>query len=227
MSLPRMSWHIGDYQKDTGHLRAAGHGAYFLLCLHYWATGGLPNDDKQLAAIARMTHREWKAHRPVLRAFFKGEGEWRHKRIDEELADAQEKYEKLSKAGRDGNAKRWGGDRHPIPDAMAMGSQPITDNPKDKDDAPGGAPPKYEFESGCIRLNSKNLEQWRKAYKNLDLEAELLGLTQWAGTQGANWFCAVAGALAKRNREIGIRKTAAQRGVPVTPNGRLWPEGIT
>src|SRR4051812_25549136 len=102
MSLPRMSWHIGDYKKDTGHLRAAGHGAYVLLCMHYWATGGLPNDDKQLAAIACMTDREWKAPLPVLRALFKGEGEWRHKRIDEELIEAEAKYEKRANAGREG-----------------------------------------------------------------------------------------------------------------------------
>ena len=139
-----MSWHIGDYLKDTGHLRAIEHGAYFLLCMHYWANGGLPNDDRQLAGIARMTDREWKLHRAVLLAFFKGEGEWRHKRIDEELEDAQEKYEKLSRAGRDGNAKRWRGDRQAIPmrspgdpdaiaDVIPMRSQPITDNPKEED----------------------------------------------------------------------------------------------
>jgi len=100
-------------------------------------------------------------------------------------------------------------------------------NLRTKDDAPDGTPAKYAFESGCIRLNAKHLDQWRKAYKNLDLEAEMLGLTQWAGTQGGNWFCAVAGALAKRNREIGIRKSAAQKGVAVTPSGNLWPEAIT
>lgn len=139
MSLPRMSWHIGDYKKDTGHLRAAQHGAYFLLCMHYWATGGLPDDDKQLATIACMTDREWKAARPVIEPLFKGEGKWKHKRVEEELADAQEKYEKLSKAGRDGNAKRWGSSSPPdspsdpkaIPNAIAMGSQPITDRKKD------------------------------------------------------------------------------------------------
>jgi uncharacterized protein YdaU (DUF1376 family) len=142
LSLPRMSWHIGDYHKDTGHLRAAGHGAYFLLCMHYWATGGLPNDDKQLAAIARMTDREWMAHRETLKALFKL-GEWKHKRIEDELKTAQAKYEKLSQSGRDGNAKRWRkpsppdtpGDRHPIASGIAMGSQPITDNPKEDSEA--------------------------------------------------------------------------------------------
>src|SRR6185312_8321139 len=104
MSLPRMSWHIGDYKKDTGHLRAAGHGAYFLLCMHYWATGGLPSDDKQLATIACMTDREWKQHKPTIQAFFR-DG-WKHKRIEREIAEAQAKYEKRSNAGSKGGRPR-------------------------------------------------------------------------------------------------------------------------
>lgn len=106
MSLPRMSLHIGDYKKDTGHLRAAGHGAYLLLTMHYWATGGLPDDDRQLSAIAGMTDREWKQIKPTIKAFFR-DG-WRHKRIDEELAAAQEKYEKRVDAGKKSAAKKWG-----------------------------------------------------------------------------------------------------------------------
>lgn len=137
MSLPRMSWHIGDYKKDTGNLDAAGHGAYFLLTMHYWATGGLPDDDDQLSRIACMSKREWKKLRPLIQALFKGEGVWRHKRIDEEIALAQAKYEKRVKAGRKGNDVRWGAkvdppapedgsqcDRNAIPTP----SQPITDN---------------------------------------------------------------------------------------------------
>lgn len=152
MSLPRMSWHIGDYKKDTGHLRAAGHGAYFLLCMHYWATGGVPNDDQQLAAITCMTDREWRKHKPTLKALFKGEGEWRHKRIDEELAAAQAKYEKLSQAGRDGNAKRWhgesGGDRPASQVVIAMASQPITDKEERCADAPPVDPDADLFRRG-------------------------------------------------------------------------------
>lgn len=163
MSLPRMSWHIGDYHKDTGHLRAAEHGAYFLLCLHYWATGGLPSDDRQLASIARMTAREWAKAKPIIKPLFKS-GEWKHKRIEEELAAAQEKYDKLSQAGRDGNAKRWGGvspgdtkcDRLAIPNAIAMGSQPITDKEK-KDAAPDGAHPVHPTDEADLFRRGKEV----------------------------------------------------------------------
>jgi uncharacterized protein YdaU (DUF1376 family) len=94
MSRPWMALWIGDYLKDTGHLRAADHGAYLLLIMHYWTTGGLPNNDGQLARVARMTQDEWQEARPVIHAFFT-EG-WRHKRIDQELADV----ERLSALGR-------------------------------------------------------------------------------------------------------------------------------
>jgi len=134
MSLPRMSWHIGDYHKDTGHLYAAEHGAYFLLCLHYWATGGLPDDDRQLAGIARMTSREWKAARPVIEPLFKGEGKWKHKRIEIELAAAQAKYLKRAAAGKQGGIAKANG-KQCSSNATAKSYQPITDNPKEKKDA--------------------------------------------------------------------------------------------
>lgn len=142
MSFPRMSWHIGDYHKDTGHLRAAGHGAYFLLCMHYWATGGLPNDDKQLAAIARMTDREWREHRDTIKPLFKLPGDWKHKRIEEELALAQAKYERRVAAGsKGGKAKATGkqNSSNATPDDQALGKQPITDNPKEYSEANASA----------------------------------------------------------------------------------------
>jgi uncharacterized protein YdaU (DUF1376 family) len=98
MSLPRMSLHVGDYLKDTTHLDATLHGAYLLLIMHYWAKGSLPDDDVQLAMIARMSPTEWRKARPILQAFFY-DG-WRHKRIEREIADAIERYEKFARAGR-------------------------------------------------------------------------------------------------------------------------------
>ena len=64
----------------------------------------------------------------------------------------------------------------------------------------------YAFESGIIRLKQKDFDQWKRAYSHLDLAAELLSLTKWAGEQGPeNWFFAVSGALTKKNRELGLR----------------------
>lgn len=119
MSL--MSWmplYVGDYRADTNHLSAAQHGAYLLLIMHYWQQGSLPDDDEQLARIACMSLAEFRRNRAVLRAFF-GDG-WRHKRVETEMARATEAYEKRSRAGQKGNAKRWKDSRN----AIALGSQP-------------------------------------------------------------------------------------------------------
>jgi hypothetical protein len=120
-------------------------------------------------------------------------------------------------------------DRHRVTEDTVTVKRPDTDTDTDtenriqkEDNAPDGAPPKYAFESGCIRLTLKNLTQWKSAFVNLDLEAELLGLTEWAGTQGNNWFCAVSGALAKRNREIGLRQKQQLR-----PNRSLYERPLT
>lgn len=119
--MSTMSWmplYVGDYLADTTHLSAAQHGAYLLLIMHYWQQGTLPDDDEQLARIARMTLAEWRRNRPIICAFF-GDG-WRHSRVDNEMAKAVAAYEKRSRAGQKGNAKRWSDRRN----AIALGSQP-------------------------------------------------------------------------------------------------------
>lgn len=225
MSLPRMSWHIGDYKKDTGHLKAAGHGAYFLLSLHYWATGGLPHDDEQLATIACMTSREWKKHKPIIKALFKA-GEWKHKRIDQELQEAQEKYEKLSTAGKEGNAKRWGSQKGSLPDtpsdakaspvATAMGSQPITDNLK-KDAAPNGAHPKTDeaelFERGKKVLGKDSGGLIAKLLKSKKGSVALAR-------------AAIEQASEKENPREYIGRVLAGPAAVVMENGERHPEGI-
>ena len=133
MSLPRMSLHIGDYRKDTGHLRAANHGAYLLLIMHYWATGGLPDDDEQLAAIACMTPSEWRKARPVIEKLFKPG--WKHSRVDAELQEAQEKYERRAAAGRKGGRPQK--QKQSESNAFELLKQPITEN--QERDGGGGA----------------------------------------------------------------------------------------
>lgn len=136
MSLPRMSLHIGDYKKDTGHLGAAEHGAYLMLTMHYWATGGLPGDDAQLARIACMSDRAWKVARPTMAAFF--QSNWKHKRIDRELADAQAKYDRRALAGKKGGDAKAAAKQRPsiaTPPPSEIASTPNPNpNPTDKKD---------------------------------------------------------------------------------------------
>lgn len=83
----------------------------------------------------------------------------------------------------------------------------------------------YAFESGVIRLKKKDFDRWKEAFSHLDLGAELLALTEWAGQQGQRWFYAVSQALAKKNREAHARIEQAKSGpAPFRWNGL---EGVT
>jgi uncharacterized protein YdaU (DUF1376 family) len=96
MSRPWMPLYVADYLAATAHLSAAQSGAYLHLIMHYWWTGGLPDDDGALARIARMSRAQWRRARPVIEKFF-APG-WKHKRVEFELVEAA----RLSRAGRAG-----------------------------------------------------------------------------------------------------------------------------
>jgi uncharacterized protein YdaU (DUF1376 family) len=123
MNPPKMPIHIGDFLRDTGHLRAMLIGAYMLLLFHHWSTGSLPDDDEQLSAIARLSSTEWRKARPILIKFF-GEG-WYHDRVEKDLAAAKASYEKRARAGeKGGKAKAENKQRPSI--AKAGPEQPLT-----------------------------------------------------------------------------------------------------
>lgn len=102
MTAPYMPLFVADYLADTAHLSAAEHGAYLLLVMNYWQRGKpLPADDRKLARIARMSDAEWQDSRDTIAEFFHEEdGFWSHKRIEAEIAVAEEKTSKAKKAAR-------------------------------------------------------------------------------------------------------------------------------
>ncbi|MBX9824904.1 MAG: DUF1376 domain-containing protein [Xanthobacteraceae bacterium] len=125
-SKPWMPLYIADYLADTAHLRALQSGAYLHLVMHYWMRGSLPDDDGQLAAIAKLSAEEWADNRAVLRAFF-GHG-WRHKRIDAELRHSEEiSAGNRSKARKAANI-RWGRVRTDAPGNAASTAQAMLQN---------------------------------------------------------------------------------------------------
>lgn len=131
MSRPWMPLYVADYLADTGHLSAAEHGAYLLLIMHYWSSGALPDDDRKLARIARLSDREWKSARPTIVEFF-SDG-WRHERIEAELAEANAAYERRAAAGRKGGkAKRKVEQCSSNDPALPKQSQPQPDSERDK-----------------------------------------------------------------------------------------------
>jgi uncharacterized protein YdaU (DUF1376 family) len=103
-----MFW--GDYARDTGHLNAAGHGAYLMLIKHYWCTGQpLNDDDDELWRIACCdSKKEWQALRGKIVRLFQVEGNLlRHKRIDKEIERAKAVVSAKAEAGRKGAERRW------------------------------------------------------------------------------------------------------------------------
>lgn len=105
MALPFMPFYWGDYWRDTAHLSDAEHVSYLRLISHYWQHGGLPTDDARLARIAGRTLDEWLGMRSVLAAFF--QSEWRHGRIDRDLARQTEIRESNSEKAKRAADARW------------------------------------------------------------------------------------------------------------------------
>jgi uncharacterized protein YdaU (DUF1376 family) len=215
MNRPWMPLYVADYLADTAHLNAAEHGAYLLLIMHYWVKGRLPADEASIMRITRMTARQWSRSRDVLRSLFGDD--WRHERIDEELAQAIEISRKRS-----ANAQQ----KHSKGRAIAeqLRTQPQSQSQKKDYPADAGLASKvpYAFEAGVIRLRKKDFDQWTLAFSHLDLCAELIGLAPWA-TQQSNWFIAVSQALAKKNREA-LERIELNKAQPHKWNGM---EGIT
>src|SRR5271166_6296316 len=116
MSHPYMLLYVADYLSDTAHLNCEESGAYMALIMHYWRTGGLPDDDERLARIVKLPLMRWQCVRIALVPLFASE--WRHKRIDKELAKASEKSAKAKISA----TKRW---KHKgkLDDALAMRTQ--------------------------------------------------------------------------------------------------------
>ena len=104
-----MPLYIGDYLADTMHLSAVEHGAYLLLLMQQWRSGPLPDDDRHLAAIARVDLAAWKRQvGPTIRRFFEATADGLvQKRLEAERQKAAAIIEKRATAGKKGAARRW------------------------------------------------------------------------------------------------------------------------
>lgn len=144
-----MPMYWGDYTRDTGHLNAAGHGAYLMLIKHYWCSGRpLPNDDDELWRIACCdSKREWlKLRQKVERLFVEDGPLLRHKRVDREIAQAAANAGAKAQAGKKGAYRRWKKDSSAIAepsvrqwqnDATSPSPSP-SPSPKEKPPPDGG-----------------------------------------------------------------------------------------
>ncbi len=225
-----MPLYVGDFLADTMHLSAIETGIYVRLLMHCWQHKTIPTDNKKLSLIAHCDPRLWHQYRETVLAFFDTVDAFtmQHKRVSAELHRSEE----ISNKNRDA-ALRMHSKRTANAHANAVLLQSHTQSQRKKErkqDAPSGATTTndcrlaelemlaetanekiYAFESGVIRLSQKDFDKWKQAFGNLALEAELLALTEWAASQ-PKWFYAVSAALAKKNRELGLRREQGKNG---------------
>lgn len=73
--FPKFPLWTDAYLGDTTHLTTTEHGAYLLLLITMWRAKDqrLPDDDRLLAKVARLTPTQWARMRSTIRAFFRAE----------------------------------------------------------------------------------------------------------------------------------------------------------
>lgn len=91
----------------------------------------------------------------------------------------------------------------------------------------------YAFEGKIIKLRRKALDDWVKAFPNLDLIAELTARDAWLASDGATdgdrkrWFVSTSQHFANRNMTAKAKVVAMKPdGQPLTRAQQLYREGI-
>lgn len=108
MSAPFMQLYVADYLGDTRHLTTEQHGAYLLLLMTLWRSGGrLASDPRTLARVTGCTPSRWaKIKAEVLEFFEEDAGQILNRRLMFELEKASEKSIKRADAGARGGAAK-------------------------------------------------------------------------------------------------------------------------
>ena len=106
-TLPYIQLYVSDYLADTMHLTAEEHGAYMLLIMNYWQTEK-PIPKNRLQGVTRMFNDRWDSVQQTLNEFFEIDenGDWFHKRIQQDLQKVKEKSKQASEAGKKSAIKR-------------------------------------------------------------------------------------------------------------------------
>lgn len=96
----------GDYLGKTSGLSCEEHGAYLLLIAAYWQRGkSLPDEDRFLSTVTRLSMKKWKMVRPkILHYFRQKDGELSHDRVEKEIVRSCDRI----CAGKAGANARWG-----------------------------------------------------------------------------------------------------------------------
>lgn len=204
MARPESRWmplDWGDYWRDTGHLRGAGHGAYLNLIGAYWNRGGaLPNNDAALEAMSKCTSKEWRSVRADVLAFFvERDGHLHHSRVDRELERAKTVYERRREAARSTNAKRGGnrdGDRtdeRQESDADSATSTERTPPPQspqhssDEENPPVSSPRGKRLDAGWKPSDEDRAYAKSKNLTDIEIDEEAIAFVRyWTGPDAKN-----------------------------------------
>ena len=107
-----MPFFVGDYLSDTMHLTTEQHGAYLLLIMAYWVKSkAVPNNDKKLASICKMSEKKWAETRAIISEFFDTDSDpelWVHHRIEKEIEEGEIRRLAAVERGKKGANKRYG-----------------------------------------------------------------------------------------------------------------------
>lgn len=235
-----MPLYFGAYLTDTMHLTTEQHGAYFLLLMACWKRGGsLPDDDAQLAAIAKLTPAQWRKARAVIAPFWTiGRHTWTQKRLTVELEKARSYVTAQSENGKLGGRPRKATENPPLnPEESQPEAEGKADAKPDETPVPLPVPntevqplPEPKSVARTARAPAKTrlpddfnvsdrVRQWAegKGFSRLDEHLEhFIGKAKAKGYTYADWDEGFMGAI--RDDWAGLRK-----GDGATPlNGKPW-----
>ncbi len=136
-----MPLYFGAYLTDTMHLTTEQHGAYLLLLMACWKRGGsLPDDDDQLAAIAKLPPQKWRKTRAIIEPFWQIGGKcWRQKRLGLELDAARERSTIATENGKKGGRPKKTDD-NPQHNQNETGTKPRAKPNHNPDESSGPLP---------------------------------------------------------------------------------------
>lgn len=105
---PFMQLYVSDFVGDTLMLSAEHVGAYMLLLIALWnAKGTMPNDERKLARVARLSLKKWRSVAPDLMPFFEvDDTSITHGRLKKELQKSERQSQSRSAAGAKGYAAK-------------------------------------------------------------------------------------------------------------------------
>ena len=121
--MPFMQLYVGDYLADTLHMTTEQNGAYLLILMAMWTHDAkVPNDDKKLARIARVSPRRWHLIKNDIIALLDVEGNsLTQKRLKREHQKAVSKRAKRMRSGSlGGTAKSLKTNKPPLANASRL-----------------------------------------------------------------------------------------------------------